>query len=137
MVEFLKGPFKITRVHVNGTALIRRKHSKHDNLVNTSLLVKYLQPENEEPILTKANEKASKETTHSENFKEKEGPITRSRSKMLNQAHEIETNEIKPNFDHNSAENIEAIKLINFLTLMCPIKLFKKRILIKKPIKLN
>ena len=28
---------------------------------------------------------------------------------------------------------MEATKLINFFTLMCPIKLFKKRILIKKP----
>ena len=48
-------------------------------------------------------------------------------------ADEIESNEIKTNFNHNSAENIEAIKLINYFTLMCPIELFKKRILIKKP----
>ncbi len=51
---------------------------------------------------------------------------------MLNQAHEIDTNEIETDFDHHSAENIEAIKLIKLFTLMCPIKLFEKRILIKK-----
>jgi hypothetical protein len=39
-----KGPFKITKVHSNGTALIRTKSSKDDHLVNTNLLVKYNKP---------------------------------------------------------------------------------------------
>ena len=42
-----KGPFIITRVHENGTALIRSKSAKHDNLVNTNLLVKYNRPGDE------------------------------------------------------------------------------------------
>ena len=60
IAETFKGPFKVTKVHENGTALIRGKHSKHDNLVNTSQLVKYLQSENEKPILTKADENKDK-----------------------------------------------------------------------------
>ena len=37
LAETFKGPFRITKVHQNGTALIRGKSSKHDNLVNTNL----------------------------------------------------------------------------------------------------
>jgi hypothetical protein len=41
--ETFKGPFKITKVHPNGTLLIRTKASKHEHLVNTKLLVKYIE----------------------------------------------------------------------------------------------
>jgi hypothetical protein len=43
-----KGPFRITKVSENSTALIRGKNAKHNNLVNTNLLVKYNRPEVEE-----------------------------------------------------------------------------------------
>jgi hypothetical protein len=47
LAEPFKGPFRITKVRENGTALIRGKNSKHADLVNTNLLVKYNKPHNE------------------------------------------------------------------------------------------
>ena len=43
LAETYKGPFCISKVHSNGTAPIKQS-SKHDTLVNTSLLVKYKTP---------------------------------------------------------------------------------------------
>jgi hypothetical protein len=40
LAETFKGPFRITKVHENVTALIRSKTAKHDSLANTNLLVK-------------------------------------------------------------------------------------------------
>jgi hypothetical protein len=41
LAKTYRGPFKVTKVHTNGIALIRTKTSKHDHLVNANLLVKY------------------------------------------------------------------------------------------------
>jgi hypothetical protein len=38
---------RFTKVHDNGTTLIRGKTARHDNLVNTNLFVKYYRPEEE------------------------------------------------------------------------------------------
>jgi hypothetical protein len=59
-------------VKKNGTALIRGKSVKHDNLVNASLLVKYIRP------------RYSQENLHQMNSVKKEdgGPVTRSRSQL-------------------------------------------------------
>jgi hypothetical protein len=46
MSETFKEPSKITKVHPNGTSLIRTKTSKHYHLVNTNLQVKYNEPKN-------------------------------------------------------------------------------------------
>jgi hypothetical protein len=44
LAETFKEPFKITKVHSNGTVLITTKASKQDHLVNSNLLVKYKKP---------------------------------------------------------------------------------------------
>jgi hypothetical protein len=61
---------KITKVHANGTALIRTKTSKHELLVNTNLLVKY-----NKPIGIKENKKQTIKTLklQSHNQKSKQG----------------------------------------------------------------
>ncbi len=38
LAQTFKGPFKITKVHLNVTAMIRTRTSKHDHLVNIYLL---------------------------------------------------------------------------------------------------
>ena len=83
--------------------------------MNTNLLIKYLHGTNEETELPEKHQKQAKENSIM-NEKIQEGPITRSRSKLL--TNEIESKGLKSNFDHNSAENMEATKLIKFFTLM-------------------
>jgi hypothetical protein len=48
LAKTFNGPFRITKVHSNGTVSIRTKTSKHDHLVNTYLLVKYDKPHTRE-----------------------------------------------------------------------------------------
>jgi hypothetical protein len=55
LAETPMGHLRITKVNNNGTALVRGKTAKHDNLVHTNLLVKNNRPKDEEKEKVKEN----------------------------------------------------------------------------------
>ena len=85
--------------------------------MNTNLLVKYKRTKDGEEDTSEKQKEQQNETITKTSYnkriienREDGGPVTRSRSK--NTSEQIESNKIKTKFDHHSAENIEAIKLI-------------------------
>jgi hypothetical protein len=133
-------------VHENGMVLIRKEKARHDNLVNINLLVIYNQPNDENKANTSdasqsqtsdeqndnipSNVLKRKYTKRSVEKRADGGPIMRSRAKFENKT---KLKEIEPNFDYNSASVRQAMILIKNLVLIYLIKLFKHRILVKKP----
>jgi hypothetical protein len=121
--------------------LIRKENARHDNLVNTNLLVKYNQPNSEKEASTSdtfqsensdgeddnipSNVPKRKYTKRTVEKRADGGPVTRIRAKSEN---ETELKEIEPNFNYNSAPVRQAVMLIKNFELMNPIELFKHQI---------
>jgi hypothetical protein len=86
LCEEWKGPFIITKVFPNQTALIKTKFGKHERLYNFMMLKHY----NEEEIkaMAKSPEEAEKVTNNNKNTSTQktqvnEGPMTRLKTKQI------------------------------------------------------
>jgi hypothetical protein len=146
LAEKFKGPFKITKVQSNGTALIRTKTSKHDHLVNTNLLVKYNVPPSfvhHQINQDQAREEISKIKYQKRIFETRPdgGPVRQSKMVINNGGYfttenitnETSLNQIDSNFAHNSLEKSNAINLIKSWDLIDPIDRFEVRMTFQKP----
>ncbi len=86
LAETFKGPFKITKIHSNSTALIRTRTSKHDHLVNTNLLVKYNVPPsfvNPQNNQNQAEDEVSPRKYNERIFPPRPDGVPATRSKMI------------------------------------------------------
>jgi hypothetical protein len=68
LAKAFKVSFRITKVNQNGTALIRGKSAKHDNLMKTDLLVKFARPQAEEGAAKTITQKKSRHRNRKKQF---------------------------------------------------------------------
>ena len=107
LCEEWKGPFIITKVFSNQTALIKTKFGKHETLYNFKLLKHYNYDETKS--MAKTPEEAENMSKDNKNTKIQrtpvnEGPITRSKTRELEKLNQPKT--LYSDVLKNSAQNI-------------------------------